>query len=411
MNTISMNTAEMNAIETLSLDRQENLKSKFLLWVFIVLLVYLILLAVGMIGSGFKWASGGQEGAEALFAFATNPFMGLVMGIIATALVQSSSTVTSVIVGLVAGGLPVASAIPMVMGANIGTTVTNTLVSLAHIRSKEEFQRAFSAATIHDFFNLFCVVIFLPLEIAFGFLEKVSMAMASFVLGGESLSMSGLNFIKPITNPIISACKDIFGYLPDPLGGIVLATLGVLLIFAAIAFLGKLLREVMVGQAKRILHGAISHGPMAGIASGTAVTMLVQSSSTTTSLIVPLAGVGLLNTREIYPFTLGANIGTCITSLLAATAISGGMAIFALQIALVHLIYNVLGVAVIYSIKFLRELPIMGAEALARVATERKYLAGVYVLSVFFLIPLILMGVTSHFGGTDLALSDMAISR
>ncbi len=364
-------------------------------WAQIIFFVYLILLAVGMIGSGFKWAAGGREGAEQLFAFATNPFMGLIMGTMATALVQSSSTVTSVIVGLVAGGLPVATAIPMVMGANIGTTITNTLVSLAHIRSKDEFRRAFSAATVHDFFNLLSVVIFLPLEMAFGFLEKSALFLSRLVMGGESYSMGGLNFIKPITKPLIGTAKDTLSHLPEPLGGIVLVVAGILLIFAAITFLGKLLRKVMVGRAKRILHGAIGRGPVSGIASGTAVTVLVQSSSTTTSLVVPLAGTGIFGIRDIYPFTLGANIGTCITSLLAATAISGPNAIFALQIALVHLLYNCLGVVVIFGTKFLRELPVMGAETLARVAAERKSIAVAYVLGVFFVIPGILMGITS----------------
>jgi sodium-dependent phosphate cotransporter len=108
-----------------------------------------------------------------------------------------------------------------------------------------------------------------------------------------------------------------------------------------------------------------------------------------------LAGTGIFKIREIYPFTLGANIGTCITSLLAATAISGPTAIFALQIAIVHLVYNTLGVIVIYGIKFLRELPILGAETLAAVATERKAIAVAYVLGVFFLLPGMLMGITS----------------
>ncbi len=384
-----------NATETLATSRQEDLATKLLTWATIVLLIYCILLAVGMIGSGFKWAAGGKEGAERLFAFATNPFMGLIMGTMATALVQSSSTVTSVIVGLVAGGLPVSTAIPMVMGANIGTTITNTLVSLGHIRSKEEFRRAFSAATVHDFFNVLGVVIFLPLEIAFGFLEKISLFLANLILGGDSLSMGGLNFIKPITKPVIGMFKSVFGHLPEPFGGVAMVALGILVIFLAITFLGKLLRQVMVGRAKRVLHGAIGRGPVTGIASGTAVTVLVQSSSTTTSLIVPLAGTGIFGIRDIYPFTLGANIGTCITSLLAATAISGPNAIFALQIALVHLMYNVLGVIVIYGIKLLRELPIKAAEVLAEVATERKSLAAAYVLGVFFVIPGILMGITS----------------
>ena len=385
----------MDTTGTLTESREGNLPAKVLSWLTIIFLVYLILLAVGMIGTGFKWAAGGKEGAEQLFAFATNPFMGLIMGTMATALVQSSSTVTSVIVGLVAGGLPVHTAIPMVMGANIGTTITNTLVSLGHIRSKEEFRRAFAAATVHDFFNLLAVVIFLPLEMAFGLLEKMSLSLSYLILGGESLSMSGLNFIKPITKPVIGMFQGVFGHLPDPFGGIVLVVFGIVVIFAAITFLGKLLRQVMVGQAKRVLHGAIGRGPLTGIASGTTVTVLVQSSSTTTSLIVPLAGTGIFGIRDIYPFTLGANIGTCITSLLAATAISGPTAVFALQIALVHLMYNVLGVVVIYGIKFLREIPIKGAQSLALVATERKSIAAVYVLGVFFVIPGILMGITS----------------
>ena len=380
---------------TLPESRREDLAARFLSWATIVALIYAILLAVGMIGSGFKWAAGGREGAEQLFAFATNPFMGLIMGTMATALVQSSSTVTSVIVGLVAGGLPVTTAIPMIMGANIGTTITNTLVSLGHIRSKEEFRRAFSAATVHDFFNLLSVIIFLPLEMAFGFLEKISLFLSKFILGGDSYSIGGLNFIKPITKPIIGTFKDTLSPLPEPLGGIVLVALGILMIFAAITLLGKLLRKVMVGRAKHILHGAIGRGPVTGIASGTAVTVLVQSSSTTTSLVVPLAGTGIFGVRDIYPFTLGANIGTCITSLLAATAISGPSAIFALQIALVHLIYNVLGVVVIFGIRVLRELPVLGAETLARVATERKSVALAYVLGVFFVIPGILMAITS----------------
>ena len=375
--------------------QQQDIASQILTWVAITFLIYLILLAVGMIGAGFKWASGGKEGAEQLFAFATNPFMGLIMGTMATALVQSSSTVTSVIVGLVAGGLPVTTAIPMVMGANIGTTITNTLVSLGHIRSKDEFRRAFSAATVHDFFNLLSVIIFLPLEMAFGLLEKASLFITHLVYGGESLSISGFNFLKPITKPVIGMFKDIFGQFPEPFGGVVLVILGIVLIFAAITFLGKLLRMVMVGRAKRVLHTAIGRGPITGIASGTAVTVLVQSSSTTTSLIVPLAGTGIFKIREIYPFTLGANIGTCITSLLAATAISGPAAIFALQIALVHLLYNVSGVVVIYGIKLLREIPIMWAEILARVATERKAVAFAYVLGVFFVLPGMLMGITS----------------
>jgi sodium-dependent phosphate cotransporter len=119
---------------------------------------------------------------------------------------------------------------------------------------------------------------------------------------------------------------------------------------------------------------------------------LVQSSSTTTSLIVPLAGSGVFTLRQVYPFTLGANIGTTITALLAATAITGVNAIFALQIALIHFLYNLIGVLVIYTIPLLRDIPIKAAEMLSSLAQKNKlYVAG-YMLLVFVIIPLILIG-------------------
>ena len=153
----------------------------------------------------------------------------------------------------------------------------------------------------------------------------------------------------------------------------------------------------MVGRAKAIMHNAIGKGPVAGIFSGAVITVLVQSSSTTTSLMVPLAGTGVFRLKQIYPFTLGANIGTTITALLAATAISGDSAVFALQIALVHLIYNSSAVLLIYGVKNLRKIPIRGALWIARVATERKTLALLYILGVFFGLPAILIFITNQF--------------
>ena len=374
---------------------QENTSSSLLRWLTVVLMIYLLLVAVGMIGSGFKWASGGADGARELFAFASNPIMGLVIGAFATALVQSSSTVTSVIVGLVAGGLPVETAIPMIMGANLGTTVTNTLVSMGHIGKKKEFRRAFAAATVHDFFNLMAVAIFLPLEIFTGFLSKTSEWLTTFFAGGSSVSIKGLNFVKPLTKPVINTFKDMYETLPGMMGGVALALTGLALIFLSIIILGKLLKVLMVGRAKQILHRAIGHGPITGITSGTLMTIAVQSSSTSTSLIVPLAGNGLFKLKEVYPFTLGANIGTCITALLAATAVEGDMAIFAMQIALVHLTYNVSAVILIYGIPPLRQIPLRTARRFAQIASRRKWIVFVYVIGLFFVLPASLIALTA----------------
>lgn len=363
----------------------------WLKWVQVAGLVYLLLVAVSLIGSGFKIAAGDQ--ARELFAFASNPVAGLVIGTVATALIQSSSTVTSIIVGLVAGGLPVGIAIPMVMGANIGTTITNTIVSLGHVREGDAFRRAFAAATVHDFFNLVSVLIFLPLEIMFGVLEKTGAWLAGLLLGGESMSMKGLDFVKPLVKPPVEFLQhQVLGAVPELLGGLVMIGAGIITIFLVITTIGRLLKVLMVGRAREILHGAVGRGPITGIGSGTLMTVLVQSSSTTTSLVVPLAGSGVFSLRQIYPFTLGANIGTCITALLAATAITGANAVFALQVALVHLVYNLLGVIVIYGIPLLRELPLRAAEALAAATVRNKLYAVAYIGSVFFVVPLVLIG-------------------
>lgn len=359
--------------------------TRWLRWAGLAAMLYLLLLSVSMVGGGFKLATG--EHAKTLFEFASHPVAGLMIGLVATALIQSSSTVTSIIVGLVAGGLPVATAIPMIMGANIGTTVTNTLVSLGHVRDKDEFKRAFASATIHDFFNLLAVFIFLPLEMMFGILAKISHWLVSPMLATGDMSIKGFNFIKPITKPVINAIKGPLADMGNVTGGIILIVLGIATIFVAITVMGKLMKSLMVGRAKEILKSAIGRGPIHGIFSGSVVTVLVQSSSTTTSLMVPLVGTGVLKVRDVYPFTLGANIGTCITALLAATAVSGEFAVFALQIALVHLTFNIMATVFIFGIPFLRELPIKGADIISDMAVKNKAVVAGYLLSVFIIMP------------------------
>lgn len=379
---------------TIESNNSARASNNLLQWLAVAALVYLLICAVSLIGGGFKMAAGGH--AKELFAFASNPFAGLVIGTVATALIQSSSTVTSIIVGLVAGGLPVSVAVPMVMGANIGTSITNTIVSLGHVKEKKEFARAFSAATVHDFFNLLSVVIFLPLEMYFGFLEKLGSMLAQLFYGGNEASISGFNFVKAATSPVVSNIKNTLQSFGDQTGGIALIILGIVLIFISITLVGKLLKTLMVGKARTIMHTAIGRSPISGIFSGTLVTVLVQSSSTTTSLMVPLAGSGAFSLKQIYPFTLGANIGTCVTAVLAATAVTGN-SVAALQIAFIHLTYNFLAVALIYGVPFLRYTPVRCAEWLGGRASENKMVALVYILGVFFIIPALCIGISNLF--------------
>lgn len=370
-------------------------------WVGILVLVYLLLLSVGLIGSGFKLASGGADAAKNVFSFATNPIAGLLVGIFATALVQSSSTVTAVIVGIVAHGqISLSMAVPMIMGANIGTTITNLLVSLGHIGQKQEFRRAFQAATIHDAFNLIAVAIFLPLELAFGLLQRCAQALSGLVpIGGGGV---GFNPVRVVTKPVEEllhnkAGSGLFDALPSLWGGILLAVTGVLVIFGSISLLSRLLRTALQGRAERIFHAAIGRGPLMGMFAGLVVTVLVQSSSTTTSLIVPMAAAGLMTINQVLPFTLGANIGTCVTAMLAATA--GGdtpeLSQAGVGIALVHLLFNLFATVLIYGLPPMRRLPILCSTWLAAMAIHNRGLAIAFIVLSYFGIPGLILWLSS----------------
>lgn len=366
-------------------------------WITVALGIYVLITAVTLIGSGFKLAAG--QSAGELFQFASNPFVGLMIGLLATALTQSSSTTTSITVGMVAGGLPIEIAIPIMLGANIGTTMTSTLVSLGMARDRETFRRAFGAATVHDMYNLLSVAIFLPLELMFGVLRRSSEWLTAQTAGSDGGMVAGVftglgEGVRALTAPGTAGLTYLVSPLPDVAAGIVLVLLGVVGILAVINLIGRLLKVLMVGRAQQVLHAAIGRGPLSGIASGTLMTVMVQSSTTTTSLAVPLAGSGTFTLRQIYPFTIGANIGTTLTALIAAFAFTGAEAGAALQAAFVHVLYNVFCAVLIFGLPLLRPLPVLGATWLAGLAVKSKLYVAAWVLGVFIIIPVTLIMAT-----------------
>ncbi|WP_423125803.1 Na/Pi cotransporter family protein [Kocuria palustris] len=406
---MSTQTADELASETIDQDEAAQLRSpleRFGLsgkaleygnWIAVAVGIYILITAVNVIGDGFKSATGGQ--AEELFAFAENPLIALMIGVLATGLIQSSSTTTSIVVGLAAGGLPMEICIPMLMGANIGTTLTSTLVSLGMVRDKESFRRGFAAASVHDMFNLFAVVIFLPLEMLTGILEKSSGWLSEQMAGSDggivAVIFGGIGAgVTAVTEPLADLIGMLAEWIPQPWGGILLIFIGIGLILSVINFIGSLLKVVMVGRAKQVLHSAIGRGPITGIFSGMLITIMVQSSSTTTALVVPLAGSGTFSVKQIYPFTLGANIGTTVTALIAAFAFSGVEAQFALQAALVHLLFNLLATALIFGVPFLRVIPLKGAALLGELGARKKLFVVAWVLGVFVVVPAVLIFLT-----------------
>jgi len=358
----------------------------------LMFLLFVFLVGVKGMGDGFKLL--GRDVLEKFFTATENPFMGLIIGILATSLVQSSSVTTSMIVGLVASPenpLPIANAVPMIMGANIGTTVTNMIVSLAHMGRREEFRRAFAVATVHDFFNIMAVAILLPLELATGYLQKTSGLFVSVVS-----RLTGAEYESPVrvaiaegVHPLKELTAVIFG---SPQGqGILLACISGGLIFIALFALVRVMRSVMMTRVETYINRFVGGPALLAIAVGSVVTVMVQSSSITTSLLVPLAGAGLLTAQQAFPLTIGANLGTTVTALLASLAVSGVNAEAGIHIALVHLLFNLTGAVIIFPVRAIRRIPVAGAEWIAAVTARSRRWALLYVFGVFYGIPALLV--------------------
>jgi sodium-dependent phosphate cotransporter len=354
----------------------------------VMLLLYVFLVGVNGLGSGFQAL--GEGVVESFFAATENPFIGLMVGILATSLVQSSSVTTALIVGLVAAPLnpiPIENAVPMIMGANIGTTVTNTIASLAHISRREEFRRAFAVATVHDFFNYLTVLILLPLEIMTGVLQKSAEALTGALSG-----FGGADYQSPIKDAIRAGGAPIEAALTAlmPSGRMVAIAyilVSAVLIFATLLGIVTVMRASMQSRIEALVSRTLARNAFLAIAVGVVATVMVQSSSITTSLLVPLAGAGVLTLEHAFPVTLGANIGTTVTALLAAMAATGQNASAGLTIALVHLLFNLSGTLIVYPFEPMRRIPIMLARKLADVALRSRLWAIGYVIALFYLVP------------------------
>jgi len=319
----------------------------------------------------------GKEFARSLIYTTTNPVVGLFIGILATSIIQSSSSTTSIVVGMVASGaFEISSAIPIIMGANIGTSVTNILVSMLHINRSNEFNRAFSAAIVHDVFNVLAVLVLFPIQIATNFL-KIS---ATFM--GEVFQNTGaLTFLSPVkmlTNPIVDFLKEHLGSYP-----LIIFILSLLLLLFSLKLMVDSLRVLVVKNAEvwfdRFLFKTAFHAFLAGLL----LTVMVQSSSITTSLVVPMAGAGVLTLKQVFPYVLGSNIGTTITAILAAL-ITGNLA--AITVAFSHLLFNISGIIIWWPLKCV---PIFVARSFSRYSMRSKIIPFAYIIIMFFIVPML----------------------
>ena len=512
---------------------------KIALFWWVIYCIWVFLLVLSVMGTGFK-ILGGKDSAK-MFDVVDNPISGVMIGILATVLVQSSSTTTSIIISLVgANELSVNSAVFMVMGANIGTSVTNTIVAMGHFNNPDDLRRGFAAATVHDCFNLLSVAVFLPLNWIYPFLEKMTYEMTKDMNGcdedaGDKCQKT--EFLKPYVSPyskgLANYNKDVSKYVSqnycmglcdysmdsdaltevskivcaqnavgdndcsgvhskysgtwvsggkiaekrvpafvstddsgvvsshyscpvaagcDGLTSIYNKTSSTVVLtdgnlaasttyavcpkmknglcdkrllkggialtewkmtdagagtFLTIWSLGGLcaclfcivyaLQIIIKGGAARVLKKVIGFNPYLNMLVGMGITIMVQSSSITTATLTPIAAVGLITLEEMFPLTLGANIGTTLTGIMGATVATSNPG-EAMQVALCHLFFNLFGILLWYPVPAMRNVPLNACRFLGRMTAHPKYGQAfplVYTATVFLIIPGICYGIAA----------------
>lgn len=358
----------------------------------LLIILFVFLVSLNLMSGGFKLL--GKDIAEQIITITSNPFVGLFVGLLATALVQSSSTTTSMIVAIVASGaLTLQNAVPMIMGANIGTSVTSTIVALGHIPKKAEFQKAIGSATVHDFFNLLVVAIVFPIEYFTGALSSAGAWLASLIYS-EGTSTTKMFSILGVT--VKPAAKAIISLLGSK--ALFVIPISIALLFVSLRAFSVSLRKILIGKSEQNFQKYVFGNPIKSLLWGTGITAAVQSSSVTTSLIVPLVATDKINLRKAFPFLMGANIGTTVTALIASISQTEA----ALAVALCHLLFNMFGVLFLFPIAAVRNIPIWMSETLGHYAGKRRMIGVAYIMITFFLIPFTLIYSTSDFSGSKM---------
>ena len=232
--------------------------------------------------------SAGEGMKKLLGRISNNRFAGVGIGAGVTAIIQSSSATSVMVIGLVnAGVMTLMQATPIIMGANIGTTITGVLVALKN-----------------DYFNMLMYLLAFA-GVMMGFASKEKVKLAGLLCSGLGLIFVGLNVMSSeaaFGNPLVETMfQNIFSVIDFPL----------LLILVGVIF-----------------------------------TALIQSSSAATGVVITMVGTGILSLDLALFIILGANIGTCVTALLASVGANANSK----RVALIHFTFNVIGTAIFTAI-------------------------------------------------------------
>lgn len=337
-------------------------------------------LSIQLLGVSFSHI--GANVTSAINLATSNPFIGLFIGLLTTAILQSSSTTTSMAVAAVAAGsISLHNAIPIIMGANIGTTLTSTIVSMSYITKTKEFRKAVSAGSIHDIFNIMLVVLLFPLEYYYGLLTNLSQQMTDMIIVNSDAGVSNqpllnFNFLNLWLTNVVKFLSPLFSLI-----------LSIAMLFGTVKILSSVLYSHLIGQTKEQFQSVVFRNTARSFGWGMLLTSLIQSSSLTTSLMVPLVATSKVKLKRAFQFILGANLGTTITALLAAILKNEA----AISLAFAHFLFNAIGITIFLTIPIFRNLPVYLAKKLGRLTIKHRIAGFAYILIIFFLLPFTLI--------------------
>tara|TARA_Y100000034_G_scaffold75166_1_gene90296 strand:+ start:6398 stop:7474 length:1077 start_codon:yes stop_codon:yes gene_type:complete len=343
----------------------------------LVLFLYLFILSIELIKKSSLLLA---PGVKSFLLQSLHPIKALAFGWFSTAIVQSSgaiSTITATFAGNNLINFP--TAVYIVIGAALGTTITAIIISLITVSAKrKDFRHGFEIGLCYAIYSALLVIIAFLLEYFFKFFSKTSIFLASRISGKISLlkipDLVGV-ITSPIINPLFNNSNKIF-----------ILILGFAILIFSLRYVGKAVIGVFGGEenARSFIDKHFESKYKAYLI-GALLTAILFSSSITIGLLVPLAVTRLIGLRRAIPFILGADLGTFTDVLLAALIIDK---IPALAIALVYIMIAVLG-AVIFlpNTKFLFKATKYISKGLIKISRKKA----LYILIALIVIPLLVI--------------------
>jgi sodium-dependent phosphate cotransporter len=274
------------------------------------------------------------------------------------------------------------TAVYMMMGANIGTSITGLMVAFGNLGSPKAFRRGFMTASSHAVFNILSALIFFPLEYYWKILSRSSDFLAGHMSHAGVLGEGWFFFHDTFISPIAGWLPGLVQVQPW-----VILFCSLVLLFMSIYALTLIFKYLILrgGGGKRLKNWL--GNPFRSLLTGIGTTAAIHSSSVTTSFCVMIAATEKVSPKKIFPYIMGANVGTTVTALIAAIGRSDA----AISIALAHFLFNLFGVLLFFPFPFLRNIPMLVAKWTADKAHQNLAFAFGYLTLIFFAIPFLVI--------------------